>query len=111
MLVIAASLLLYRRLTGGIREANDHDDKVNRMGSDLTWGPWRVPGVLGVIANILACSFLVFFLFFSFWPATSQVTPQSMNWAVLATTVISVFSVLYYFIWARKMYTGPVIEV
>ncbi|GAW26030.1 putative amino acid polyamine transporter I [Rosellinia necatrix] len=109
--LLAACVLLYRRLTGGIREPNDSDDEVNRIGSDLCWGPWRVRGILGVIINILAIAFLVFFLFFSFWPTSRMVTPQNFNWAVLATVVVLSFSVIYYFAWARKVYTGPVIEV
>ncbi|KAJ8131747.1 hypothetical protein O1611_g1876 [Lasiodiplodia mahajangana] len=109
--LIAACVLLYRRLTGGIREPNGNDEKVNRVGSDLSWGPWRIRGPLGVIINILAIAFLIFFLFFSFWPTSRMVTPQNFNWAVLATGVVLLFSVVYYFIWARKVYTGPVIEV
>ncbi|KAI0151792.1 amino acid transporter [Xylariaceae sp. FL1272] len=109
--LVAASLLLYRRVTGGIRDPTENDEKVNRVGTDLTWGPWRLPKVIGIIVNILTLIFLVFFLFFSFWPVSRTVTPQTMNWAVLATVVVFAFSVLYYLIWAKKEYTGPVIEV
>ncbi|KAI1108960.1 putative GABA permease [Nemania sp. NC0429] len=109
--LVPACVLLYRRVTGGIREPSDDDNKVNRIGADLCWGPWRIPGVLGVINNILTIAFLIFFLFFSFWPTTRMVTPQNFNWAVLATTVVYSFSVLYYFVWARKVYTGPVVEL
>ncbi|KAI0100862.1 amino acid/polyamine transporter I, partial [Nemania sp. FL0031] len=109
--LIAACVLLYRRLTGGIRGPNDDDKEVNRIGSELSWGPWHIRGVVGVMINILAIAFLIFFLFFSFWPTSRMVTPQNFNWAVLATGVVLSFSVIYYFIWARKVYTGPIIEV
>ncbi|KAI0866740.1 putative GABA permease [Xylaria cubensis] len=109
--LLAACVLLYRRLTGSIREPKDDNNGVNRIGADLRWGPWRIRGALGVITNILSIVFLVFFLFFSFWPTSRMVTPQNFNWAVLATTVVLSFSVIYYFVWARKVYTGPIIEV
>ena len=34
-----------------------------------------------------------------------------MNFSVLVTGVVVIFSVLYYFIRARKIYVGPIIEV
>ncbi|KAJ2992942.1 hypothetical protein NUW58_g2005 [Xylaria curta] len=109
--LLAACALLYRRLTGGIRERNDDDSEINRIGTDLCWGPWRIRGALGIIINVLAIIFLVFFLFFSFWPTSRIVTPQNFNWAVLATGLALSFSVIYYLVWARKVYTGPVIEL
>lgn len=50
-------------------------------------------------------------LFFSFWPSFAQVTVQNMNWAVLVTSVIAGMSIVYYVVWARKVYRGPVVEV
>lgn len=110
--LVAASLLLYRRLTGGIREFHPDDDTMtNTVGSRLTWGPWRLPGVPGIANNCFTCGFIVFVLFFSFWPTYRDVTPQTMNWAALVTVMALSFSILYYWIWARKVYTGPLIEV
>lgn len=109
--LMAASLLLYRRVTGAIHERNDDDTLTNTTGSGLSWGPWRLPGLFGTANNILCCSFLLFVLFFSFWPASREVTPQNMNWAVLVTVVVVAWSIVYYFAWARKTYSGPIIEV
>ncbi|KAI1356661.1 choline transport protein [Xylaria sp. FL0043] len=67
--------------------------------ANLTWGPWRLYRSSESINNALTCAFLVYALFFSFWPAFIEVTPQNMNY------------VLYYLVWARKSYTGPVIEI
>ncbi|KAI4862311.1 amino acid transporter [Hypoxylon rubiginosum] len=83
----------------------------NTMGSGLSWGPWRIPGLLGVANNILCCSYLLFIFFFSFWPTSREVTPQTMNWAVLVTVVVITWSIVYYLAWARKTYSGPIIEV
>nr|QZS37072.1 C070A protein [Hypoxylon sp. CO27-5] len=109
--LIAASLLLWRRLTGGIGQLRDDGSKTNTIGTDLTWGPWHVRGILGVINNVFTCSYLFFIFFFSFWPVQTPVTPQNMNWGVLVTGAVVIFSVVYYFIWARKVYNGPIIEV
>ncbi|KAI1500853.1 amino acid transporter [Biscogniauxia marginata] len=108
--LVAASLLLYRRATGGIRTPAVDDGLTNTAGTGLTWGPWRLPGALGVANNVFACAYLGFILFFSFWPAFRDVTPQNMNYAVLVTGAVLLFSVLYYVVWARKVYTGPIIE-
>lgn len=111
--LIAASLLLYRRLAGDIHQAapEPEDDLTNTVGSGLTWGPWRLPGILGVANNVLSCAYLIFIFFFCFWPSYAEVTPQNMNYAVLVFVVVIVFSMLYYVTWARKTYTGPIIEV
>lgn len=36
----------------------------------LIWGPWHIPGILGIINNIYACLYMIFVLFWSVWPAT-----------------------------------------
>ncbi|KAI0118585.1 amino acid transporter-like protein [Hypoxylon sp. NC0597] len=109
--LIAASLLLWRRLTGGIGQPRDDDSKINTIGKDLRWGPWHIHGALGVINNVFTCAYLFFIFFFSFWPVQTPVTPQNMNWGVLVTGAALIFSVIYYYIWARKVYKGPIIEV
>ena len=74
------------------------------------WGPWKIPGALGIANNVFACAYLTFVFFFSFWPSFAQVTPANMNWAILVTGTISVLSAVYYLVWARKTYHGPVVE-
>lgn len=34
-----------------------------------------------------------------------------MNYTVLVTGAVAGFSVIYYLLWARKIYSGPVIEI
>ncbi|KAI0440548.1 amino acid/polyamine transporter I [Xylaria telfairii] len=110
---MAVSLLLYRRLSGDIaapRLPQSSEPLANTTSPSLTWGPWRLYGVWGVLNNILSCAFLLYFLFFSFWPSFIKVTPQNMNWSVLVTGTAMIFSVSYYLLWARKVYKGPIIE-
>jgi choline transport protein len=124
----ATGLLLWRRLRPGYircrRRGGDEGEEgeeggggrgrlgvMKTVGSHLTWGPWRIPGALGVTNNVFTGCFILFVLFFSFWPMAREVTPQNTNWAALITVVVLVFSVLYYFIWARHEFHGPRIEV
>ena len=106
--LIAASLLLHQRLTGGIRQPNSEEPFTTDK--NLTWGPWRLPGWVGIANNAFTCVYIIYVLFFSFWPSYSQVTPQNMNWSVLVFGTAILFSIVYYIVWARKMYSGPVIE-
>jgi hypothetical protein len=49
--------------------------------------------------------------FFSFWPSFKEVTAATMNWSILVTGAIALLSTVYYLVWARKTYNGPVIEI
>lgn len=109
--LMASSLLLYRRLRGQIHNPSPDDLLVNTVDSTLTWGPWRLPGLFGIANNAFSCSYLLFIFFFSFWPATREVTPAHMNWAVLVFGAVITFSMVYYVTWARRVYSGPIVEV
>jgi hypothetical protein len=37
-------------------------------------------------------------------------TVDMMNYSVVVTGGLVIFSVIYYFAWARKEYNGPVVE-
>lgn len=116
--LLAIGLLLWRRMRGDLDSQNPelaifsssplHDDSYDRS---LTWGPWRLKGALGVANNAIAICYLLLIIFFSFWPTQVNPTPEMMNWAVVVTGGVSIFSVLYYVVYARKSYTGPIVEV
>ncbi|KAL5393597.1 hypothetical protein PMIN06_007449 [Paraphaeosphaeria minitans] len=112
--LLACGCLLWRRFQGDIGECegiSTHGSIANTMGGRLVWGPWKLPERLGIANNILACCYLVFILFFSFWPSTFPVTLKSMNWAILVTGVVVAFSAIYYALWGKRAYAGPVVEV
>lgn len=110
--LIAAALLLFRRVTGAIHDRHDDDDTLtNTIGGSLTWGPWRLRGLFGIVNNAFSCVYLVYIFIFSFWPPAREVTPQNFNWAVLGFGTVVTFSVVYYVAWARKTYTGPIVEL
>ena len=75
------------------------------------WGPFRVRGVYGVLINASACMYTAVVSIFSFWPPVLPVTVKNMNYSILVTGAVVIFSVLWYFFSAKKEYTGPVIEV
>ncbi|KAF2014378.1 amino acid transporter [Aaosphaeria arxii CBS 175.79] len=116
--LLALGLLLWRRVRGDIHCS--HSSTLTAFSSaspsetfehHLSWGPWRLKGLLGIANNAVAICYLLLLIFFSFWPNAVAVTPQNMNWAVVVTGFVVLFSIGYYLIWARKSYTGPIVEV
>lgn len=77
----------------------------------LAWGPWKIPGALGIANNGIACIYLPIIIFFSFFPPNSTVTPQTMNYSVLVFGATVIFSLIYYIVWGKRVYTGPIVEV
>ncbi|KAL8787244.1 MAG: hypothetical protein Q9195_007854 [Heterodermia aff. obscurata] len=104
--IVTEALLLYRRVTGAIRSPNDG---VGEKG-ELVWGPFHVPGVFGIIVNILAVLFGMIIFFFSCWPVSSTVEPATMNYSSLMAGAVVIAAVFYYAIWARHTYEGPLFE-
>lgn len=115
--LLALGLLLWRRLRGDL----DHSDssltifssgQVNEAyDRSLTWGPWRLKGALGVANNVVAICYLTLIIFFSFWPSMVSPDLAHMNWAGVVTGSVALFSVAYYLLYAKKSYTGPIVEV
>lgn len=88
--------MLYRRLTHST--------------SSLRWGPFRL-GRAGTPVLIFSIAYSVLAWFFSFWPQSSSVTPQNMNWSVVVYFGVLVFALIYWFAVARHVYTGSIVEV
>jgi choline transport protein len=109
--LLAAGLLLFRRLTGFIKLASDSPaELVNTANAPLVWGPWHIRGILGIVNNTFACSYLIVILFSSTWPPATPVVPSTMNYSSLMLGAVIIFSIAYYLIYARKEYQGPVLE-
>ena len=127
--LIPCTLLLYRRTTGQIQPHNplycnsddnpsisqtiahptlDYDNEIAQP--PLQWGPWRIPGALGITNNAFACLYILFVLFWSFWPPITPTNAQNMNYSVLVTGVVIAFSIVYYYVWGKAQYRGPLIE-
>ena len=110
--LLVAVLLLWRRLRGDIKLYRSSGDVLTNLpGKELTWGPWRVPGILGTMTNSFAIVYIIVIFFFSLWPPTNHPTAATMNYSSLMFGGTMIFSVLYYFFRARNVYTGPVVQV
>ncbi|PYH88862.1 choline transport protein [Aspergillus ellipticus CBS 707.79] len=111
--LISAFLLIWKRVTGGILEPSDMppDTLVNTPGAPLAWGPFHIRGILGLFINFCTVVYLAVGVFFSFWPDVMNPTAATMNWAVVGTAGTSLVSTVYYVIWAKNEYTGPVVEI
>ena len=104
-------LLLWRRIAGKIRHASYSEYRfTNTPGFELSWGPWRMPGILGPAVNLIAIFYLCIVLFFSFWPAEAAVTASNMNYSVVVAGSMFMFSVIWYLVRGRKVYKGPIVD-
>ena len=126
---IPCALLLWRRTTRQVKpyspypldDSNTIPDLISAFAASndpssevaepqLAWGPWHLPGVFGIINNAYACVYILFVLFWSFWPPLTPATAQNMNYSVLLTFAAIAFSIFYYFVWGKKQYKGPLAE-
>ncbi|KAI1409796.1 putative GABA permease [Hypoxylon sp. FL1857] len=108
--LLSCGLLLWRRLQP--RCILPYDPYATMVGPDnLRWGPWRIPGALGVINNVFACIYLFVLWFWAFWPPATPVDPQNMNFSILTFGFMALFAVVWYFLQGRKEYKGPIVEV
>ena len=112
---IACVLLLWRRCTNAIKERiptefRQRHSAVPTAPGELMWGPWRVPGMLGILINVFACACLLIVFFFSLWPPAVPVTGATMNYSSLVIGVVMIFSVVYYTFSAHKSYKDPIVE-
>ena len=118
--LVAVTLLLYRRCTGHITlfsDSESHADSknepqrlTNTVNAPLTWGPWHIAGVWGIVLNVFVCAFLAVAWFFSFWPTTLPATPEGMNYNAVLWGGVVIFSLIYYLWKGKREYTGPIIE-
>jgi choline transport protein len=76
----------------------------------LAWGPFHIPGILGIINNLYACLYMVFVIFWSVWPPVTPVSAPTMNYSVVVTAGVVIFSVVWYWVRGRKEYQGPLID-
>ncbi|EOA87065.1 uncharacterized protein SETTUDRAFT_153825 [Exserohilum turcica Et28A] len=97
------------QVTKGI---DPYNERATVVGPEtLRWGPWKVPGALGTANNLFACVYLIVMWFFSFWPASVKVNAESMNFSSVTFGGTVLLAMLWYFIYGRKTYVGPTVEV
>ena len=79
-------------------------------GEPLPARRWSL-GRYGLAIIIVSLRFLTPIYFFAFWPLSTPVEPESMNWAVVMYGGIVIWSLVYYAVWGRHSYVGPVMVV
>ena len=109
--MVVGGLLLWRRCTGGFSSVRSSDSAIiNTAGAKLVWGPFHLPGIWGILINTWALVYMTIAVFFSFWPPAWVVTVQTMNFSVVGTMGTIILSLFYYYVRARKVYSGPIME-
>lgn len=117
--LITTTLFLWRRCRGDIHLTPPVPDPdatgvevslTNVPGAPLTWGPWRCPGWLGIANNVFSVIYITVVFFFSFWPSSTPVAADTMNYSIVMFGATLLFSAAYYILHARKTYMGPVVE-
>ncbi|KAK4628811.1 Choline transport protein [Fulvia fulva] len=96
--------------TGAAEEVTQDVDGVEVVQARLVWGPWHLPGILGIINNVYACVYMVFVIFWSVWPPATPVSASTMNYSVVVTGGVMILSAIWYFIGGKKQYQGPLID-
>lgn len=94
-------------------EQASHDSAEEVVNARLVWGPWRVPGILGIINNAYACIYMIFVIFWSVWPPEYHVTPSTMNYSIVVTAGVMILSGIWYFIpkiGGKTTFKGPLID-
>ncbi|MCJ1311737.1 hypothetical protein MMC25_005410 [Agyrium rufum] len=66
-------------------------------------------GKFGVFVNVTAILYSTFAFFWCFWPNSFQPDEADFNWAIVMFMALVIWSVVYYFIKGRKVYSGPVV--
>ena len=77
--------------------------------SEIPWGPFRL-GRFGVPVTIIAILYSLLGAFFSMWPTVKKPNIQEMNYCVLVYGGVMLFSMLFWLVYGRHHYTGPVVE-
>lgn len=84
-------------------------------GRSSIWLPqtryFKLPSVLGWIANMVTVFVAVFVLIFYTFPVAMPVTGTNMNYASVVIGVMALFAALNWFLHARKHYHGPRLDV
>lgn len=71
------------------------------------FGPFRMPGAMGIAANIISVVWMIVVMIFSTFSLTLPVTAQSMNYSIVVVAGWSMFGLVYYLWAARHKFQVP----
>ncbi|OAX79052.1 hypothetical protein ACJ72_06632 [Emergomyces africanus] len=72
---------------------------------------WSLGPVVGPTANVLGLAYVVFALFWSFWPSDRHINANNFNWSIVIFSAVVIVSLVMYFMQGKKTYSGPVATV
>ena len=78
-------------------------------GAPLPPYPWSL-GKFGLPINICGSIYGLYLMFFSVIPSGYPVTAMNFNWAPVMFIAVMLFATVHYFVYARKVYKGPVVD-
>lgn len=93
--VLSATTFLHRKLT--------------TPAGEMIYGPFQL-GRASVPIILVSLAYSVVGIFFSFWPPASKVNAVTMNWSILVFGGVLLFSLFFWALQGRKVYTGPILE-
>ncbi len=108
--LLTEAFLLWHRICGTIRSPNQMAGDTWQA-NELVWGPFHVPGIWGMLLNTFAVGYGIIVFIFSFFPQSVNPDSAHMNFSCLMTGTVMIFAVAYYYLYARKVYDGPVVEI
>ena len=77
-------------------------------GLSMPRGSWSL-GRAGLPINIFASAYCLYLMVFVPFPVTLPVTAASFNWAPVMFGGVMLISLVYFLLYARKVYRGPVV--
>ncbi|PCH02147.1 Amino acid/polyamine transporter I [Penicillium occitanis (nom. inval.)] len=69
--------------------------------------PWKMPEPLAWTCNIISLIYIILTTVLFLFPPELPVTPESMNYCVVAFGIVLIISLFQWFIDGRKNFTGP----
>lgn len=76
-------------------------------GKHLPPAPWSL-GRYGSWINGIGWLYSVYVFFWCTWPPLANPPLDTVNWAPVMFGGVLILSLVYYFVWGRRIYTGPV---
>ncbi|PGH02922.1 hypothetical protein GX51_04378 [Blastomyces parvus] len=78
-----------------------YKNQVRFIEGPFTLGKWGTP------LNIISIIWVLFISVVLFFPPTRPITPKNMNYAICVAAFIALFSLSWWWLSARRKYTGP----
>jgi choline transport protein len=82
-----------------------------RRGNGIEFGWFKLGKTVGPLLNVIAILWLLLAMIFSTFPSYEPVTSMNMNYSIVVMGGWLILGAIYFAIWGRKNYCGPVLEV